>query len=93
MIQWKAVPGADSFASIGMNTWVRRDEYIVFDADVFGEYVRYNGNCQTKMLYRIKIGDINEKRQILNVRPYPNETWFGANEFQNKILTMACSLR
>lgn len=93
MIEWKAVPETDSFASIGINTWVRRDEQIAFDADIDGEYVRYNGNCQTKMLYRIKNGDINEKRQILNVRPYPNDTWFRANEFQDKILTMACSLQ
>jgi hypothetical protein len=98
MIQWQAVPETDSPslinpASLGINTWVRRDEQIAFDADIDGEYVRYNGNCRTKMLYRIKIGGLNEKRQPLNVQSYPNELWFPANEFQDRILTMACSLR
>jgi hypothetical protein len=102
MIQWKAVPETDSpslvnpnsaSASIGINTWERRDEQIAFDADIDGEYVRYNGNCQTKMLYRLNIGGLNEQRQPLNVQSYPNDTWFRANEFQDRILTMACSLR
>jgi hypothetical protein len=99
-IQWIEVSGTDqpslmnpdpSPASIGSNTIERRGEEINFDAIIDGQYVRYSANCQTRMLYRLKIGSTNKNRQPINVKTYPNEQWFRANTFQSKVLETACS--
>ena len=99
-IKWKAVPGTatpsvtnpeSQPAYIGTNTPIRRGENIVFDANIDGQYVLYAGHCGRKMLYRLSIGTLDQKRQPRNVKPYLNENWFEANEFQEKVLTAACS--
>ncbi len=99
-ITWKAVPGTAIVREgnpkpqpdyIGTNTTIRRGENVVFDAYIDGQYVLYAGNCRRQMLYRLSIGSFDNKRQPQNVKPYPNEKWFRANNFQKPILTAACS--
>ncbi|NJM74886.1 MAG: hypothetical protein HC852_02840 [Acaryochloridaceae cyanobacterium RU_4_10] len=99
-IKWRKVTSTNSpnmmnsgsgSDSIGTNTLIRLKNQVVFDAIIDGQYVRYNGNCQKKMLYRLKYGELDKKYQPTKVRPYPNEAWFSANEFQYKLLKAACS--
>ncbi|MEL6460460.1 MAG: hypothetical protein AAFX46_06395 [Cyanobacteria bacterium J06636_27] len=99
-IQWKAVPETaipsrmnpnPRPAYIGKNTSIRRGENIVFDAYIDEQYVLYAGNCRTQMLYRLSIGSFDKKRQPQNIKPYPNEKWFQANQFQKYVLNAACS--
>jgi hypothetical protein len=99
-IQWAVIPQTNqpsvmepnpTPASIGINTVTRRNHSITFDAIIENQYVRYNGNCRTMMLYRIKIGEIDDNNQPINIRPYPNEKWFRANEYQQRILNAVCS--
>ncbi|MGB7375182.1 MAG: hypothetical protein WA959_01205 [Rivularia sp. (in: cyanobacteria)] len=89
-IIWKAVPGTAIVREgnpkpqpdyIGTNTSIRRGENVVFDAYIDGQYVLYAGNCRKQMLYRLSIGSFDNKRQPQNVKPYPNEKWFRANNF------------
>lgn len=54
MIQWEAVPETDSFTLIGINTWVRQDEQITFDAAIDGEYVRAQWQLPNKNVVPIK---------------------------------------
>ena len=78
-------------ATIGVNTIIRHGDEIIFDAVIDGQYVRYNGNCASGLLYRLLIGLLDENNQPTDIRPYPNDRWFSANPFQKKILVEACS--
>jgi len=77
---------------VGKNTLVRKGNQITFDADIDGLYIRYSGNCRAGALYRLKMGSFDSEHRPRNIKPYPNERWFAANEFQLKILSSACSL-
>lgn len=98
-ITWLDVPGTDIPsrmnpdpipASIGANTIVRQGKKIIFDAIIDGQYIRYNGNCDSRFLYRLLIGLLDENNQPTDIRYY-NDRWFSANPFQEKILMEACS--
>lgn len=77
-------------ATIGANTIVRQGSEIIFDAVIDGQYVRYNGNCDSGLLNRLLIGSLDENNQPKDIRSY-NDRWFSANPFQEKILMEACS--
>lgn len=89
-IEWIAVTDGIGSTAVGSNTLVRTGDQITFDARVDKQYVRYNGNCQSEVLYRLKIGTIDSNNQPQNVEPYPNERWFRANDYQAAILAAAC---
>lgn len=91
-IEWLDVQNSLAPADIGTNTIVRRGNQITFDAIADGQYVRYDGNCQTEMLYRLKIGLLDSNRQPQNVTAYGNERWFPVNDYQAPILSTACSM-
>jgi hypothetical protein len=70
-IKWSDVPGTNkpsvmypnpSPAYLGTNTLIRRSDQISFDAIIDEQYIRYSGNCRTKMLYRLKIGTVDDNR-------------------------------
>ncbi|EDX83180.1 hypothetical protein S7335_359 [Synechococcus sp. PCC 7335] len=89
-IEWTDVPNVIVPAEIGTNTIVRQGNQIMFDAIADGLYVRYNGNCQSQVLYRLLIGSLDENSQPIDVIDYPNERWFEANDYQSAILATAC---
>ena len=92
-IEWRDVQNVITPAAVGTNTIARKENQITFDAIADGQYVRYNGNCAMEVLYRLKIGRLDENRQPFDVVPYPNEKWFAANDiYQVPILSTACAL-
>lgn len=91
-IEWMDVENALAPAAVGQNTIARRGNQITFDAIADGQYVRYNGNCQTRMLYRLRIGLLDDNDQPQNVTAYGNERWFPVSDYQRPILLTACSI-
>lgn len=93
VIEWIDVENALEPSAVGRNTIARQGDQITFDAIADSQYVRYDGNCQTLMLYQLKVGTITERGgQPENVRPAYNSTWFQANEYLRPILSTACSI-
>lgn len=98
VIEWIDVPPRGNIpasvefipAFVGSNTIARNGNQITFDAIIDGHYIRYSGNCQSEMLYRLKVGSLDRDIQPQNVMPYSNERWFLANDYQSSILTVAC---
>ncbi|MGB3791024.1 MAG: hypothetical protein WA949_23665 [Phormidesmis sp.] len=91
-IEWIEVDNPLAFAAVGRNTIVRRGNHITFDAIADGQYVRYDGNCQTRMLYRLKIGLLDADGQLRDVTTYGNDRWFPVSDYQRPILSTACSI-
>ncbi len=93
VIEWTEVENALEPSVVGRNTIARQGSQITFDAIADSQYVRYDGNCQTSMLYPLKTGTITRRGgQPTNVRPAYNPEWFQANEYLSSILLTACAL-
>ena len=101
-IDWLAVPGTNiasetnpngAPALIGGNTIARNQDSINFDAAIESEYIRYAGNCRTLQLFRLRTGTFNAARNPIDQGVYYfGEVWFQANEYQLRLLNLACSV-
>lgn len=93
VIEWTPVEMPFGAAEVGTNTINRSGNQITFDAIADSQYVRYNGNCESLMLYTLKIGTLNP-----DLQPEPgtissqNQGWFKASEYLTPVLRTACTL-
>ena len=91
-IEWLDIQTPNGSASVGTNTINRQGDQITFDA-IAEYYVRYNGNCQTEMLYVLKTGSLDANLQPTNIREgFGTVGWFPASSYQSSMLRQACSL-
>jgi len=92
-IEWLDIQTPVGSASVGTNTINRQGNRIMFDAIAEDYYVRYNGNCQTEMLYILKTGGLDANLQPVNISArFGPVGWFAASRYQSSMLSRACSI-
>ena len=93
IIEWTDVEMPFGAAEVGTNTINRSGNQVTFDAIADDQYVRYNGNCESLMLYALQLGSLDENLQPERETLFsPNLGWFQASEYQTPILRTACAL-
>lgn len=91
-IEWTDVEMSFGTVQVGTNTISRQGDAITFDA-VIEYYARYNANCNTRMIYTLQIGSLDENQQ-----PDPEDLlpldlgWSQAAGAQARVLEEACAL-
>ena len=93
IIEWTEVEVPFGEAEVGTNAINRSGNQITFDAIADSLYVRYNGNCESLMLYTLQLGSLDEDLQPEQGTLFsPDLGWFQASEYQAPILRTACAL-
>ena len=91
-IEWADVEMSFGTVQVGTNTITRQGDAITFDA-VIEYYARYNANCNTRMIYTLQIGSLDDNQQ-----PEPDYLqsldlgWSQAAGAQARVLEEACAL-
>lgn len=67
--------------------------WVHLDAAIESEYIRYAGNCRTLQLFRLQTGTFDAAGNPIDQGVYyAGQVWYQVNEYQVRLLNLACSV-